>query len=340
MEPLNIEGPEARVGKSEWALTDEYFIVVGMLVRKRTTYILLGVAGAVAVVILLSVCLGRVLSGSATRIPGVKKMYTFQRAPNHIIVDICMREKGLNSEYFDKTEVWVNLDNEDNRNPTNLAMNRQGSIPWFVMDDGTVLAETIAMCEYIEEVLPKPPIIGTNALQRGKVRAWQRRMEEHYVYPAFYGHRFWTASEDCPSAFFMKDFFKDRLNKQNGANLIPSAWKDLITWAVNRIEWLESAKQEEARANGKASQYIAGDFFSVVDIQVYVVIRFFETEFPYPPQPILKSLQGKAPWVEEWYKRCDSRPSSIAAWEDRQKDLRNHKTVPKKCSKEECTFKL
>merc|ERR1712194_843575 len=129
----------------------------------------------------------------------------------------------------------------------NLAMNPQGSIPWFVMDDGTVLAETIAMCEYVEEVLPEPPLIGSSPIQRGVVRQWQRRMEEHYCYPAFYGHRFWTSSEDCPEDHFMKGFFEDRLNQHYGAKLLPYAWKDLCTWAQNRIEWLEKKKQPKER---------------------------------------------------------------------------------------------
>jgi glutathione S-transferase len=266
----------------------------------------------------------------AKSIPGVKELHTFQRAPNHTVVDIFMREKGLDSEYFDKIEVWMNLDAEDNRNSKNLAMNPQGSIPWFVMDDGTVLAETIAMCEYVEEVLPEPPLIGSSPIQRGVVRQWQRRMEEHYCYPAFYGHRFWTSSEDCPEDHFMKGFFEDRLNQHFGAKLLPYAWKDLCTWAQNRIEWLERTKQEEKTTKGKASDFIAGDFFSLVDIQVYSVIRFFEKEFPHPPQPIMQNLTGKAPWVEEWYARCDARPSCIAAWEDREKDLRENKTEPKK----------
>merc|ERR1719379_413281 len=91
------------------------------------------------------------------RIPGVKELHTFQRAPNHTVVDIFMREKGLEDAYFEQIEVWINLDMEDNRDTKNLAMNPQGSIPWFVLDDGRVIAETIAMCEYIEDVMPENP---------------------------------------------------------------------------------------------------------------------------------------------------------------------------------------
>merc|ERR1719316_2096111 len=263
-------------------------------------------------------------------IPGVKELHTFQRAPNHTIVDIFMREKGLEDSYFEQIEVWINLDMEDNRNSKNLAMNPQGSIPWFVLDDGHVISETIAMCEYIEDVMPENPLIGRDAAERATVRMWQRRMEEHYCYPAFYGHRFWTSSEDCPADHFMKDFFVDRLNERGGAKVIPAVWKDLCEWARNRILWLERVKQEEAKSTGRTTQYIAGDFFSMVDIQVYTVLWFFAYAFPHPPQRILEELEGQVPWVKAWYDRCHARPSCAAAREDREKDLRQNKTEPKK----------
>merc|ERR1719171_260590 len=263
-------------------------------------------------------------------IPGVKELHTFQRAPNHTVVDIFMREKGLEDKYFEQIEVWINLDMEDNRNAKNLAMNPQGSIPWFVLEDGRVISETIAMCEYIEDVMPENPLIGRDAAERATVRMWQRRMEEHYCYPAFYGHRFWTSSKDCPPDHFMRDFFEDRLNEHGGAKVIPSVWKDLCEWARNRILWLERVKQEEASKTGRTSQFIAGDFFSVVDIQVYTVLWFFAYAFPHPPQKILEELEGRVPWVQAWYDRCHARPSCAAAREDREKDLRQNKTEPKK----------
>jgi inosose dehydratase len=264
------------------------------------------------------------------RIPGVKEFHTFQRAPNHTVVDIFMREKGIEDAYFEEVEVWINLDMEDNRNAKNLAMNPQGSIPWFVMDDGSVIAETITMCEYIEDVMPENPLVGRDAKERATVRMWQRRMEEHYCYPAFYGHRFWTSSSDCPEEHFMRDFFVDRLNQHGGAKVIPSVWKDLCEWARNRIMWLERVKQEEAKTTGKTTDFIAGDFFSLVDIQVYTVLWFFAYAFPYPPQTILEELSGQVPWVQAWYDRCHARPSCVAAREDREKDLRLNKTEPRK----------
>merc|ERR1711998_547399 len=133
-----------------------------------------------------------------------------------------MREKGVETAEIKSMEKYIDLPALDNRSSEMMEMNPQGSLPWFVLEDGTVIAETIAMCEYVEEVMPQGP----------------RRMEEHYCYPAFYGHRSWTASDDCPDDHFMKNFFAQRLNAQNGASLTPEVWQELCKWARNRIVWL------------------------------------------------------------------------------------------------------
>lgn len=257
-------------------------------------------------------------------VPGVKQYYTFPPAPNALIVDICMREKGITTDAIVAHEKWINLPSSENRNADCLQMNPEGTVPWFVMDDGSVVAETMAMCEYIEEVLPDPPLIGSTPQKRATVRQWQRRMEEHYVHPAFYGHRFWTASSDCPDDHFMKNFFAERLNEQSGAHLIPQASKGLRQWARNRILWLEQVKQRQP------SFFIAGDAFSVVDVQVYIALWFFSEEFPHPPQPILQDLQGRVPWVQSWYDMVGNRSSIVAAREYRELDMNNRPTAQSK----------
>merc|ERR1719161_3430794 len=263
-----------------------------------------------------------------TGVPGVKAYYTFPGAPNAVMVDICLREKGVGTAEIKAMEKYVDLPALDNRSPEMLKMNPQGSLPWFVLDDDTVVADTIAMMEYIEEVMPEgPSLVGKTAKDRGVVRQWQRRMEEHYCYPAFYGHRSWTSSDDCGDDHFMKDFFAQRLNAHHGASLTPKVWKELCDWAKNRIVWLERIKQEEATAKGKASDFIAGDTFTIVDIQCYVVLWFFSEAFPHPPQKILQELQGQLPWVQAWFDRCHARPSCVAAREYREKNMAENVTA-------------
>merc|ERR1712193_524381 len=141
------------------------------------------------------------------------------------------------------------------------------------------------------------------------------------------GHRSWTASDDCADDHFMKNFFAQRLNAHHGASLVPKEWKTLCTWAKNRIQWLNRIKQEEAQAKGKASDFIAGDTFTIVDIQVYVTLWFFSEAFPHPPQKILQELQGQVPWVQAWYDRVHSRPACVAAREYREQSMAENVTA-------------
>jgi len=187
--------------------------------------------------------------------------------------------------------------------------------------------------EYIEEQVPEPALVGRTAAERGVVRMWQRRMEEHYCIPSFYGHRNWCHSEDCPNDHFMKDFFGKRLTPHHGATVIPQAWKDWLNWSRNKLKWLERIKQEEATAKGKSSDFIAGDTVSMVDIQVWVLMWFFGDAFPHPPQCYLKELEGQVPWVQAWYDRMEARPSVLAAKAYREKSLADHITPQSQTSK-------
>merc|ERR1712193_113317 len=141
------------------------------------------------------------------------------------------------------------------------------------------------------------------------------------------GHRSWTASDDCADDHFMKNFFAQRLNAHHGASLVPKEWKTLCTWAKNRIQWLNRIKQEEAQAKGKSSDFIAGDTFTIVDIQVYVTLWFFSEAFPHPPQKILQELQGQVPWVQAWFDRVHARPACVAAREYREKCMTEQPTA-------------
>jgi len=244
-------------------------------------------------------------------LPGVASYYTFPPAPYAMVPLIFMFEKGISGEAIYKHEKFIDLPALENRCQEILELNPHGTVPFFEMEDGSYINESVAMCEYMEEVMPTGPnMIGRTAQERASVRMWQRRMEEHYIIPAYYGHRFWTSSEDCAEDHFMRGFFAKRLNKEQGSTMIPAAYKDFLAWARNRILWLEQVKQKEAKAGSKPSDYIAGDRVTVVDISVWVPLWFFSEAFPHPPQMIIqKDLNGQVPWVQAWYDRMKARPA-------------------------------
>merc|ERR1719375_188902 len=115
----------------------------------------------------------------------------------------------------------------------------------------------MAMCEYVEEVLPKPSLVGRSAKARGVSRQWQRSMEERYCLPAVYAHQSWIASNDGADDPLTSSFRAARSSAHYGAGPAPGPWQDLYTRAENGLLWLERVKQAEAKDRGRASECIA-----------------------------------------------------------------------------------
>jgi len=85
--------------------------------------------------------------------------------------------------------------------------------------------------------------------------------------------------------------------------------------------WLDRIKQD------RPSAFIAGEKFSVVDVQVYVTLWFFSEAFPHPPQRILQDLQGQLPWVQKWFDNVHNRPACVAARAYREKNMEEKQTA-------------
>jgi glutathione S-transferase len=100
------------------------------------------------------------------------KLYDFPFAPNPRKLRVYLAEKGLSIPL-----VPVNLVKGEQRTPEFLAVNPLAALPVLELDDGTRLTESLAIIEYLEELHPEPPMIGTTPLERARVRAAERRCE-------------------------------------------------------------------------------------------------------------------------------------------------------------------
>ena len=87
-------------------------------------------------------------------------------------VRVYLAEKGLKVP----TE-QVNIVSGDNRKPEFLAKNPMGGLPVLELDDGTHLAESLAIIEYLEDLNPTPPMIGTTPAERARGRSLERIAE-------------------------------------------------------------------------------------------------------------------------------------------------------------------
>jgi glutathione S-transferase len=106
------------------------------------------------------------------------KLYDGGRAPNPRRVRIFLAEKGIAIP-----SEQVDLGKLEQRSHAFTAINPMQRVPALVLDDGTVIAESIAICRYFEALNPEPPLFGRGALEIALVEMWQRRVELHLLFP-------------------------------------------------------------------------------------------------------------------------------------------------------------
>ena len=78
---------------------------------------------------------------------------------------------ALNLKGVAVPEAMVDLDAGDQHAPAFRAINPMGAVPALVLDDGTVLTQSLAILEWIEEALPGPSLLPQGAAGRARVRA-------------------------------------------------------------------------------------------------------------------------------------------------------------------------
>jgi len=100
------------------------------------------------------------------------KLYEEGRAPNPRRGRIFLAEKGIVVPL-----VSIDINRMEHKTPAFTALNPLQRTPALELDDGTVIAESIAICRYFEELHPDPPLFGVGALGKALVEMWQRRIE-------------------------------------------------------------------------------------------------------------------------------------------------------------------
>jgi maleylacetoacetate isomerase len=93
------------------------------------------------------------------------KLYTFFRSSASYRVRIAMNLKGLPYE-----AALISLTKNEQKGPDYLKVNPQGRLPSLDVD-GTVLIQSPAILEYLEEVHPEPALLPRDPVQRAKIRA-------------------------------------------------------------------------------------------------------------------------------------------------------------------------
>lgn len=209
-------------------------------------------------------------------------LYDQQNAPNPRRVRIFLAEKGVN---YDRKQ--INIVQGENLSSEFLAINPRGRLPTLVLDDGTVLDESVAICRYIEELYPNPPLMGTDPISKARIEARQRHIEFDGLVPA--------------SEVFRNAYPRFQTRGVGGNVGVVSAIPELVT----RGESLLSSFFDRLEAELNQSQYIAGGEFSIADITALCTMDFATTaaRLPFP---------ANCPALQRWYQTVCARPSSKA----------------------------
>lgn len=111
------------------------------------------------------------------------KLYFFPVAPNPTRLRLYLAEKREAGAEFDIEEVSVNLREQEQRSPEHLKRNPLAKLPVLEIEDGVYLTESVAIIEYLEELVPEPPMIGNTPLTRARTRELDRIIEIGMLFP-------------------------------------------------------------------------------------------------------------------------------------------------------------
>ena len=179
------------------------------------------------------------------------KLYDFALAPSPRRVRMFIAEKGI-----EIPTVQINTRERQQFSDDYRAVNSNCVVPTLQLDDGTCLGESVAICRYLEETHPEPPLMGRDAREKAVIEMWNRRAElEGYL----------AAVEAV----------------RNGAPMFEDRGLPGVTGGVPQIPALiDRGRQTMDRLFDKLdsqlaqNRFMAGDAFSIADITAFVAIDF------------------------------------------------------------------
>jgi len=202
------------------------------------------------------------------------KLYDSRLAPNPRRTRIFLAEKGLTipTEQVDMVAM-------QHKTPEYTAINPLQRMPALVLDDGTILTESIAICRYFEMLHPDPPLFGVGPKDAAIVEMWNRRAEINFLanVAAVFRHTH-------PA---MKDLEVPQV----------PAWAEANRPRVTGF--LELMDHELA-----SREFIAGDRYTVADITMQVAVDFMK--------PSRLTMPEGASNVKRWHVAVSARPSAKA----------------------------
>ena len=202
------------------------------------------------------------------------KILEQRTAPNPRRVRVFLAEKGITVPYEQ-----YDMAKGDFKTAEFSKLNPMQRVPVLVLDDGTAISETMAICRYFEELHPTPALMGTGAKERATIEMWNRRMElglMNHVATAFRHTHPMMATLEVPQ---IKEWGEANKSKAQAILAIMDA-------------------QLGAHA------FIAGNSYSVADITALCAVDFM--------RPSRVDRPAGLKHLDRWHAEVSARPSAKA----------------------------
>ncbi|WP_374337640.1 glutathione S-transferase family protein [Methyloversatilis sp.] len=208
------------------------------------------------------------------------KLYDWHAAPNPKRVRMFLAEKGIDLDIVEVSGEGLRLRKDY------IEKFPQAMVPMLELPDGRQIGESMAICRYLEELHPAPPMLGRNAYERAVVDMWERRAFDEGMMAA--GEVFRNTAE----AF-----------RERGLPGFATPVPQIPALAERGRERLGHFFRKFDRQLA-GHRYVAGDQFSVADCTAFCSIEFAAWSDIGIPEDCTH--------LDRWYKDVGARPSARA----------------------------
>ncbi len=198
------------------------------------------------------------------------KLYDAGQEPEPRRVRIFLAEKGIS--------VPTDPDAPDGASAEPDSIDPLERVPVLELDDGTVIAESLAICRYFEGLRPEPPLFGRGGKEGALVEMWNRRVEAHLY---------------SPVSAVVRHLDPGRAPRRDQIPAWGEANKPIVLDFLNELD-----------RELKDRLFIVGDHYSVADVTALVAIDLMEPAGLTMPEDLVH--------VHRWYAQVSARPSAGA----------------------------
>jgi glutathione S-transferase len=202
------------------------------------------------------------------------KLYDSRMAPNPRRARIFLAEKGIELP-MEQVDIMA----KQHLTPAYTQVNPLQRMPALVLDDGTVICESIAICRYFEQLQPEPAMFGVGAKDIAIVEMWNRRCELSLLFPVAHVFR-----HSHPAM------------KELEVPQVP-AWAE-----ANRPRVVDFLRILDAELGSKP--FVAGGRYTVADITALCAIDFMK--------PARIAIPDELANLKRWHAEVAARPSAKA----------------------------